>query len=60
LLRKRLKRKCKKNKKKVFIAMKLRKSFSKIKKSKEKIEEEKLMPKHAVRLVKILKTLCRN
>jgi len=40
--------------------MKLRKSFSKIKKSKEKIEEEKLMPKHAVRLVKILKTLCRN
>jgi len=40
--------------------MKLRKSFSKIKNSKEKIEEEKLMPKHAVRLVKILKTLCQN
>jgi len=40
--------------------MKLRKSFSKIKNSKEKIEEERLMPKHVVRLVKILKTLCQN
>jgi hypothetical protein len=52
-----LKRKCKKNVKRAPIVRTLRKSFSKIKRLKERIEEERPMSKHVVRPEKILKTL---